>query len=218
MSVGRTLRLVLGPSLVALAVTLLRLVGELRHWSERWFSPETGGIIPRGTSWIFGITWLAVPFGIYFAFKLARAGEGPTRAWRVVAWSLAGMLVLLVGLRLVRSLPVPFPPILVFVWLVMAVGAALAGAGWPAQARTLLVYGLASRLPVVVVMFLAMRGSWGTHYDYVGMPAPFQMPFWPRFLWLAFFPQLVFWVGFTVLVGTLAGSLAIVIFFRPRMY
>ena len=207
----------LPPALIALAVTLLRLAGELGHWSERWFSPETGGIVPRGASWLFGITWLAAPFGAYFALRLARAGEGPRRPGRALAWPVAGLALVLAGLRLVWRAPLPFPPILVLVWLVMVVGAALAWIGWPALGRTLLAYGFASRLPVVAVMFLAMRGNWGTHYDYVGMPAPFQMPFWPRFLWLAFFPQLVFWVGFTVLLGSVAGSLAIVLFFRTRV-
>ena len=66
-------------------------------------------------------------------------------------------------------------------------------------------------------MLLAMRGNWGTHYDYVGVPFALQLSFWPRFFWLAFFPQLVFWVGFTILIGTLAGSLAIVLLMRPRV-
>jgi hypothetical protein len=92
----------------------------------------------------------------------------------------------------------------------------VAARAWPSLARVLLVYGLLSRIPVVVVMFLAMAGDWGTHYDYVGMPAPFQMPFWPRFLWLAFFPQLVFWVGFTIVLGTLAGTLALALVGRRR--
>jgi hypothetical protein len=216
-SARETLRLVLGPSLIALAVTLLRVAGELGHWSERWFSPETGGIIPRGTSWLFGITWLAAPFGAYFAIRLARAGEGTLRPWRALGWSAAGLVLVLAGLRLVWRLPIPFPPILILVWLVMIAGAALAWVGWPALGRTLLFYGLASRLPVVVVMFLAMRGNWGTHYDYVGLPFALALPFWPRFWWLAFFPQLVFWVGFTVLLGSVAGSLAIVLFMRPRV-
>ena len=41
--------------------------------------------------------------------------------------------------------------------------------------RTLLAYGLAARIPVAGIMFLAMMGRWGTHYDYVGMPPEFQM-------------------------------------------
>jgi hypothetical protein len=208
---------VLPPALIALAITLLRLAGELGHWSERWFSSETGGIIPQGASWLFGITWLAAPFGAYFALKLARAGEGPRRPWRALAWSAAGLVIVLVGLRLVWRLPIPFPPILIAVWLTMVAGAALAWAASPALGRTLLVYGLASRLPVVLVMLLAMRGNWGTHYDYVGVPFALKLDFWPRFLWLAFFPQLVFWVAFTVLLGSLAGNLAIVLFMRPRL-
>jgi len=217
MSGRDTLRLVRGPSLIALGVTLLRLVGERGHWSERWFSPATGGIVPQGMSWLFGITWLAIPFGAYFGLRLTRAGEGPLRPWRALAWPAAGLVVLLVVGRLAWRLPVPFPPILVAAWSVMAIAAALGWIGWPALGRTLLAYGLASRLPVVVVMFLAMRGNWGTHYDYVGVPFALQLTFWPRFLWLAFFPQLVFWVGFTILIGTLAGGLAVVLLMRPRV-
>jgi hypothetical protein len=40
------------------------------------------------------------------------------------------------------------------------------------------------------------------------MPAPFQMPFWPGFFWLAFFPQLIFWVSYTIVLGVLSGSIA----------
>ena len=212
-------RLVLEPSLVALGVTVLRLLGERGHWSERWFSSETSGIVPRGTSWLFGITWLAAPFGIYFAARLMRSGEGPRRPGRALALCVLGVAFLLVAGRLAWKLPVAFPPILIFVWLVMVAAAAPAWLGWPALARTLLAYGLASRVVVVAVMLLAMRGNWGTHYDYVGMPSPFQMPFWPRFLWLAFFPQLVFWVAFTILLGSVTGSLFVALFLklRPRV-
>jgi hypothetical protein len=67
-------------------------------------------------------------------------------------------------------------------------------------------------------MFLAMRGNWGTHYDYVGMPPQFQMSLLPKFLWLGFFPQLVFWVGFTILTGSLAGSIAAVVISRQNQH
>ena len=40
------IRMIWVPALISLAVTLLRLTGELKHWSTRWFSPETGGIDP----------------------------------------------------------------------------------------------------------------------------------------------------------------------------
>ena len=217
MTDGDTLRLIRGPALIALGVTLLRLIGERGHWSERWFSPATGGIVPQGMSWLFGITWLAVPFGAYFGLRLTRAGEGPSRPGRALACSLAGLAVLLGVGRLTWRLPLPFPPILLGIWSVMVIAGALAWFGWPALGRTLLAYGLASRVPVALVMLFAMRGNWGTHYDYVGVPFAAQLAFWPRYLWLALFPQLVFWVGFTILMGALAGSLAVVLLMRPRI-
>jgi hypothetical protein len=202
-----TLKLILVPSLVSLGVTLLRLTGELNQWSPRWFSTHTGGITPSGVSWVIGITWLAVPFGAYFGWRLAAAGDGPIvsvrKALLIVLLSLA---VYRVGMSLIPA--VGFPRVLVFVWLVMAVAAAIQHFVWPSLYKTLLYYGLASRIPVVVVMFLAMLYDWGTHYDYVGMPPQFSMDLLPRFLWLAFFPQLVFWVGFTILIGSVAGLAA----------
>ena len=36
-------RLIIVPSVITLAVTVLRLVGELQHWSTRLFNPEAGG-------------------------------------------------------------------------------------------------------------------------------------------------------------------------------
>lgn len=38
------------------------------------------------------------------------------------------------------------------------------------------------------------------------------MPFWSRFFWLAFFPQLIFWVAFTILTGAFTGTIANAIF------
>jgi hypothetical protein len=74
----------------------------------------------------------------------------------------------------------------------------------------LLCYGLAARIPVAIVMFFAMLGNWGTHYDYVGIewPPSFSPGFVGRYLWLAFFPQLVAWVAYTIALGSLGGALA----------
>ncbi len=166
------LRLILVPALLSLAVTLLRLAGERGHWSARWFSSETSGIRPTGVSWVVGITWLAIPFGAYFGWRLASSGKGHSSALRSFFL-------------------------------------------WPELALTLLAYGLAARIPVVIVMFLAMRGNWGTHYDYVGMPGPLDMAPWSRFVWLALLPQLVFWVAFTIVVGSISGTLA-ALFVRRR--
>ena len=58
------------PAVVTLAVTLLRLVGELQGWSPRFFSKEAGG----GGA-LVGIAWLVPVFGAWFGWRLARSGE-----------------------------------------------------------------------------------------------------------------------------------------------
>jgi hypothetical protein len=200
------LRMIAAPVLISLAVTLLRLAGELQHWSPTWFSTETGGVTPSGMSWLIGITWLAVPFGAYFALRLVASGHGPESLAKAVICATCGIAILLVwALRILPSPNIGFPRVLIFVWSVMVVAAIIQLSGWPALFKTLLAYGFAARIPVAFIMFLAMLGSWGTHYDYVGMPPEFQMPLVPKYFWLAFFPQLVFWVGFTIVIGSLSG-------------
>jgi hypothetical protein len=71
----------------------------------------------------------------------------------------------------------------------------------------LLAYGLLSRAVVALVMLLAMRGRWGTHYDYADMPRVQELPFWTAYVMLAFVPQLVFWVAYTIVLGMLTGTL-----------
>jgi hypothetical protein len=203
-----TWKIVLIPGLISLFVTLLRLTGELRTWSAAWFSKETGGSIPSGLSWVIGITWLAFPFGAWFALKLGRSGIRPTRPGRSFLIAIVSLVVFYGALRLVRFLHFGFPMILIPIWSVGIVAAGIAWLGWPSLARVNALYGLSARIPVVIVMFLAMQGHWGTHYDYTGMPAQFQMPFWSGFFWLAFFPQLIFWLSFTVILGNLGGSAA----------
>jgi hypothetical protein len=70
----------------------------------------------------------------------------------------------------------------------------------------LLAYGYAARVPVAFVMFLAFRGQWGTHYDALP-PGWHSEGLWRDFVWLGFFPQLTFWVGFTIAAGSLFGAL-----------
>src|SRR5215470_11038710 len=79
-------QLIVIPAVISLYVTLLRLSGELGHWSTRWFSPETGGYIPTGWNFLIGITWLPLPFGAYFAIKLLRSGMGPRNVRSAVVY------------------------------------------------------------------------------------------------------------------------------------
>ena len=201
-------RMALPPAVIALAVTLLRLGGELRGWSETWFSRATGGLVPTGAvSWLVGITWLALPFGAWFAWRLVRSGAPAPPAARAVLVAALALVALYGGTRLVSLLRVGFPGFLFVVWTVGVLAAILAGQAWPALGRVLLAYGLLSRVVVALVMFLAMHGQWGTHYDYADMPRLQELPFWTAYLMFAFIPQLIFWVAYTIVLGMLAGTL-----------
>jgi hypothetical protein len=193
---------------LALVATLVRLAGERLGWSATWWSRETGGVVPSRLGWVVGITWLALPFGIWLALRLVGRDEPPASARRAFGFALVGAIAFYTLLRLAPQLGLGFPGMLLPIWAAALAGAALACYGWPALGRQLLVYGLLSRLPVVVVMLLALRGQWGTHYDYVDAPAVRQLPLASAFFWLALVPQLVFWVGFTVIAGALTGSAA----------
>lgn len=204
-------RLILVPALISLAITLIRLVGELQHWSEWWFSTEAGG----GGSPI-GISWLVLIFGIYFALKLAWAGAGPASNGRALVFALIGVVLMFAG-GYIGFAPQPdFPGKQVVGLLVIIASAALQFSAWPALAKTLLAYGYAARIPVAVVMFLAIRGQWGTHYD--ALPPDFQtgLGFWPTYMLIGFLPQMVLWIAFTVTVGALFGSAANAIANRRR--
>jgi hypothetical protein len=200
-------------------MTLLRLAGERMGWSEVWFSRVTAGLVPASAvSWVVGITWLALPFGAYLAWRLARSGEAPSAPGRSSLIALAAAVFLYAAPRLVLPhLPLGFPSFLLAIWSVGVLAAALAWTAWPSLARVLLVYGLLSRFVVAVVMLVAMRGRWGTHYDYADVPRFQQMPFWSGFFWLAFFPQMVFWVSFTIVAGMLAGTLYAAVAGRARV-
>jgi hypothetical protein len=203
-------RAALPPALVALAVTLLRLAGELRGWSETWFSRATGGLVPESAvGWIVGITWLALPFGAWFAWRVARSGLPNPRPGRALLIAVLAIVVLFGGGRLLSMVRIGFPAFLFAIWAVAVLAAVVAWRAWPALGRVLLAYGLLSRAVVAIVMFLAMRGQWGTHYDYADSPGVREMSFWTAYLSLAFVPQLVFWVAYTIVLGMLAGAVVV---------
>lgn len=200
----RLTKLVLVPALITLAVTLLRLVGELQHWSPRFFSREAGG----GGA-LVGISWLVPVFGAWFGWKLAAAGERPRGTWRALGLTLVAFAALpasgLIASRL--GLPEMSVATLAVFGVVSLAALALAWYAWPALGRTLLAYGLAARVPVIVVMLAAILGGWGTHYDAMPPGAP---PMSGLRLWLVagVLPQLTIWQWFTVVVGGLFGIVA----------
>lgn len=192
-------RFLLVSILFTLAVTVLRLVGELRGWPSPWFD-KTSGLI--------GITWVLPPaFGFCFAWKLWHEGQRITRVGRAFLLGVLGFVLnQLVEATVFQFAGISIYSMLLILWTVAVISTYLQYLAWPALCKTLVTYGLGARIPVVVIMFFALRGHWGTHYDRPS--GPFRWSFWPTFLWFGFFEELIYWVSFTVTFGSLAGSLA----------
>jgi hypothetical protein len=199
--VDTTFRLILVPSLISLVVTLWRLTGEVLAWSESWFNSEAGGF-----GAIIGITWLAPLFGVYFARALSKEGSLPPNWIKAVSVSSLAMLILF-GFGTFQGIIYKENIYwgLIYIWAVGIIAAPLSYWAWPALTKTLLAYGLAVRIPVIVIMFLATWGQWGTHYDATPPGFP-EMTWFPRFLLLGFFPQMLFWVSFTIVTGAFFGT------------
>ena len=202
-------RLIFIPSLITLGVTLLRLTGELRHWSPRLFNPEPGGV-----GALVGIAWLAPIFGIYFALKLTRWEERPRGTWRAIGCAILGFILMVAG-GIIAFGPHPSLGKLVLGLLIIAAAGAIQYLGWPKLFKVLLAYGYAARIPVAIVMFFAIRGNWGTHYDAVGPGVP-EMAFWTKYLLVGVLPQLLLWVVFTIVTGSLFGVIAAAVFGRRK--
>jgi hypothetical protein len=201
--------LILMPALITLAVTILRLVGELQHWSPRLFSREAGG-----AGALVGIVWLVPIFGFYFAWKLAKAALAPG-AGRVIGFSALALglaaLIIFATVKTIANQRAQFG-----VFLVAAVIASvIAYRGWPALGRVLLAYGLAARVPVALVMLVAIYANWGTHYDVAPPNFPPMSPL-AKWLMIGLVPQLLMWIPFTICVGALFGGLALLAVGRRR--
>jgi hypothetical protein len=194
-------RLILVPAVITLGVTLLRLTGELNRWSPTLFSREAGG-----AGALIGIVWLVPIFGIYFAWRLSKAGRGPTSRGRGLLHAFVALLFYVaLFITIVRVVPSMLGR-LALLNLAAALSAVVAYRGWPELARTEIAYGLSARIPVAIVMFIAMAAGWGTHYE-LGPPGFPEMGLVPKWLWIGLLPQLVLWIAFTVVVGSLAGGL-----------
>jgi hypothetical protein len=205
--------LVAVPAILTLIVTVLRLVGQLQHWGSPWVVNSHGG----SDFTVLGVTWLPLFFGPYFAWMLIRSGFGPSSVGGAVAAAIGCVLVFFVG-ALVAGYTETHPGILTLVGFLITLGAAfIPGKGWRAFGVTLLTYAFAARIPVAIVMFIAMSAhggqGLGTHYDVVGDQfAAFASPWWKKFVLFGFIPQLTLWIGWTAAVGSLVGALITAIF------
>ena len=207
-------QLIIAPALISLAITILRLVGELQHWSPSFFNPA-----PGGAGAVIGISWLPIFFGPYFALKLTSAGEVPASIGKAFGWTALGLGVYVLGSYLFASTVAHASLVTLVGFLITLAAAFVPRAGWRALGNTLLAYAFAARIPVLIVMFFAIRGNggqgWGTHYD---VPPPNFPPMGvlAKFLTIAVLPQMTLWIGFTVIVGSLIGIIVTAVARRSR--
>jgi hypothetical protein len=193
-------RLILVPAFITLAVTLLRLAGELMGGSNLLFNRTAGG----GAA-LIGIVWLVPIFGFWFGWRLTRAGEGPASAGRAAGY---GVLATILGAGVSAAGAATGGRLTTVVAFVAGavISFVIVRRGWPVLSRVLLAYALAARIPVALVMLAAIYGNWGTHYD---VPPPgFDPTIGPFMKWvlIGLVPQLTVWVGFTLSVGALLGA------------
>lgn len=198
--------MILVPAVITLAVTILRLAGELNGWSPVLFNSEAGG----GAA-VVGITWLVPIFGAYFALKLVRSGSAPAPVGRVLAYSAAGLAaavaIMIGGGWLVGE---NYPVAMLVPAAGGIVGMTIACRGWCALGRILFYYALAARIPVILITLPAVLGNWGTHYDAPPPGFP-EMSAMAKFFWSGVVPQLTIWVAYTMVVGALFGGIALLV-------
>ncbi|HLW80296.1 MAG TPA: hypothetical protein VKU44_11940 [Terriglobia bacterium] len=191
-------RMIVEPALITLALTLLRLEGELAHWlpNTTWFSTAPGGPGPLAAA----MALLPPVFGGYFALRLARLGNGPVNARSAVGYGVLGAFILLYCVYFLLGDRSTFDVVLGYMLVILA--AVLQFSAWPRFAATLLAYAYAARVPVVMVMLLARAGHWGTHFETLPPGHPDS-----GFVGFALSTQLIFWVAYTIVAGALLGSI-----------
>jgi len=205
--------LILVPAAITLVITILRLVGELEGWSPILFNKAAGG----GGA-IIGISWLPIIFGPYFAWKLAMAGDRPTSWGKAIGMCGVSLVVFVVGaFAFVLGFTRGIAAVTILGFAIELGSAFIPRTGWRSLGNALLAYAFAARIPVVVVMFIAMSANggqgWGTHYD-VAPPGFKVTSFAQKFIDLALLPQLSLWIGWTVIIGGLLGTLYVAVFGR----
>ena len=194
------------PSLITLAITLLRLFGELRKWPELFFGRSAGG-----SGSIIGITWLAVVFAIYFAIKLEKTGDVFARPTKSILLAVLALAVTFAGLMVMyKGAPNTQPLFQLSGAAIILVALYVMRIVWPDYWQIMLAYAVAARVPVIVVMYYAIKGDWGTHYD--ALPPGMTFPDWyAKFVQAGLIPQVFLWVPFTVILCGLFGILTVTI-------
>jgi hypothetical protein len=143
-------------------------------------------------------------------------GHGPQNRGKAIGLAVAGLAVV-IGLGLLWVVLGLSPVVQVFgIALAAVLGAVVARSGWTLLGNTLLAYGIAARVPVALIMLVAIHANWGTHYE-LGRPdlPPLAPPILKWFV-IGLVPQMFIWIPATILVGTLFGSLAAALVPRPK--
>jgi hypothetical protein len=204
--------LVLGPAVISAIVTVVRLAGEVMGWNPTLFgNAGPGGSDQQG--W-FGISWLIPIFGFWFGMRLrAMHGEPPHAGKALLVLVLAaavfagGMWGLgAAGLTVFPDAENPGEAKgFEYMLGLMALCALIALLAWPRLGRTLFVYAILARIPVVAVTYLALQKDWDTHYT--KLPAGMTLPEGvSKFAFLAM-PQMTFWIGLTMIAGGIFGCI-----------
>ena len=204
-------KLIAIPSVITLVITILRLVGELQHWPAPWVSNAAGG----GGA-IIGISWLPIIFGPYFAWKLAAAGDGPASSGKAIGMSAVGLVVFILGAAAFGiGLNKHMTALVLLGFVIDLASAFVPRLGWRSFGNALVAYAFAARIPVLIVMYIAMSANggqgWGTHYD-VAAPEFVVTSFAQKFIDLAVLPQMSLWIGWTAVIGGLLGTIVTAVF------
>lgn len=208
----RVTRLIMTPIIITLVVTILRLEGELHHWSSIFFTRSAGG-----AGAIVGIAWLPFIFGPYFAAKLTAAGEGPSSNGKVLLYALIAVVVTIAGGVVSAGSPEGVLTGKALTAMLLVIAAALIQfMAWGTFAKALLMYAFGARIPVAIVMFYAMAGSWGTHYDALAPNYAGPTDLMGKYVAMALIPQFIFWISYTMVVGALAAGVYLLIAHRSR--
>ena len=68
---------------------------------------------------------------------------------------------------------------------------------------------------MAIVMFFAIKGNWGTHYD-VAPPEFPAMDWFSKYLLIGLLPQMIVWIVFTVVIGALTAGITAAIMQRGK--
>jgi hypothetical protein len=184
---------------VTLAVTLVRLLGEMQQWAPRVFDVRPGGGLSP-----FGITWLVLPFGFWFGRRLALVGQRPRSTAAACVWLLLGIALGVAGFvgAFVVTLDWRMRSLLANTAAVLA--GLLAFRAWPRAYVVLAAYGALARLPVIVVQYVSIECGWLNHF---AKGPPGSDPQHALLLLLTAAQCLLWPLGWTTLVGGLAAVL-----------